>query len=64
MVTTRVRHADLDGGQADAGRLVHGREHVLDQRAQRRVDGFHRLGLQPQPFVGKMRMSRIAMAAI
>ena len=47
-----LRHADLDGSKPDAGRGVHGLEHVVDQRAQRLVDGLHRLGFQPQPFVG------------
>ena len=52
-MTTRLRHADLDGGKPDAGRRIHGLEHVVDQRAQRLVDRLHRLGLQPQPLVGK-----------
>ena len=45
-------YADLDGREPDAGRLVHGREHVVDQSAQFRVDGFHRFGCQAQSFVG------------
>ena len=48
-----LRHADLDGRQPDAGGVVHGLEHVVDQRAQRLVDGADRLGFQPQPLVGK-----------
>ena len=47
-----LRHADLDGGKPDAGRRVHGLEHVVDQLAQRLVDRLHRLGFQPQPLVG------------
>ena len=31
-------HADLDRGEADAGRVVHRLEHVGDQRAQLVVD--------------------------
>jgi hypothetical protein len=46
-------HADLDGGEADAGRLVHGLEHVLDQEPQLRVDLLRRFGDQPQPLVGQ-----------
>ena len=46
------RLADLDGGQPDAGGLVHGLEHVVDQRAQRLIDGFDRFGHQPQLFFG------------
>ena len=37
-------HADLDGRQADAGRGVHGLQHVVHQRAQVVVDRRHRLG--------------------
>ncbi len=29
-----LRHADLDRGETDAGRRVHGREHVVDQRPE------------------------------
>ena len=48
-----LRHADLDGGKPDAGRRIHGLEHVVDQRAQRLVDRRHRLGFEPQPLVGE-----------
>ena len=33
MVTMRLRLADLDRGQPDAGRVIHGLEHVLDELA-------------------------------
>ena len=52
-VTMRLRHPDLDGGKADARRLVHRLEHVIDQRAHLRVHGFHRLGFLSQSLVGK-----------
>src|SRR5262249_2918763 len=40
--------AHLDGGQADAGRRIHGLEHVGDEDANLLADFFHRLGHQPQ----------------
>ena len=43
--------ADLDRSEADAGRVVHGRKHVLDQLPDRGVDLGDRLGNQPQPLV-------------
>src|SRR5712691_9649668 len=43
--------ADLDGGEPDPGRVVHGLEHVLDQLADAGVDLLHRLGDLPQPLV-------------
>ena len=46
-----ARHADLDGGKADARRVVHGLEHVLDQCAQVLVHGRDRFGFLPQPGV-------------
>ncbi len=52
-VTTRLRRADLDGGKPDAGRVVHGLEHVLDQLADVRGDLLHRFGDQPQSLVGQ-----------
>ena len=48
-----LRHADLDRRQPDAGRVVHGLEHVLDQRADLGVDLLDRLGDEPQPLVGQ-----------
>ena len=35
------RHADLDRGEPDAGRVVHGLEHVLDQLADLVIHAFH-----------------------
>ena len=42
------RHADLDRGEADAGRVVHRLEHVGDERLQLVVERLHRLGNLPQ----------------
>ena len=50
-MTTPHRLADLDRGKADAGRVVHGLEHVLDQLPGRSVDLGDRLGNLPQPLV-------------
>ena len=36
-------HRDLDGGKPDAGRVIHGLQHVLRQLADGRRDGSHRL---------------------
>ena len=38
-------HADLDRRKADAGGVVHGLQHVIEQLAQTIVDGFDGLGL-------------------
>jgi len=38
------RHADLDRGQPDAGRVIHGVEHVLDQPFEFVVKGRHGFG--------------------
>ena len=46
-------HADLDGGEPDAGRLVHGLEHVGDELLHLRVDLLDRFGDEPQPLVGE-----------
>ena len=54
MMTTRFGDADLDGGKPDAGRVVHGLEHVVDQLAEVGVDALDRLGNEPQPLVGKL----------
>ena len=43
-----LRHADLDRGEADAGRVVHRLEHVGDQRAQLVVDRLDGRGNLPQ----------------
>ena len=51
-MTTRFGNADLDRRKPDTGRGIHRFEHVLDQRAQRLVDGLDRLGFQPQPLIG------------
>ena len=45
--------ADLYRRKPDAGRGIHGLEHVLDQRADAGVDALDRLGIKPQPLVGK-----------
>ena len=45
-------HAHLNGGEPDAGGLVHGLEHVLDQLLHLRVDLLDRFGDEPQPLVG------------
>ena len=41
-----------DRGKADAGRVVHRLEHVIDELAYFAVDLFHRLGNGTQPRVG------------
>jgi hypothetical protein len=46
-------HADLDRGKADARRVVHGREQVIDQLADIGVDPLDRLGNEPEPLVRK-----------
>ena len=46
-------HVDLRGRQADAGRGVHGLEHVVDQLAQRCVDLLDGLGAGAQSRIGK-----------
>ncbi|WP_255505626.1 hypothetical protein [Alkalisalibacterium limincola] len=46
-------HIDLGGGQADARRLVHRLEHVVDQRTQFVVDLLHRRGQRPQARIGE-----------
>jgi hypothetical protein len=43
--------ADLDGGEPDAGRVILGLEHVLDQLADASVEALDRLGNKPQPLV-------------
>src|SRR4051812_2301340 len=48
-----LRHPDLDRGEPDAGRVIHGFEHVLDQGLDVGRDLADRLGDQPQPLVGK-----------
>ncbi len=46
-------HGDLDRGQADAGGVVHGLEHVVDQPPGLGINRFHRFGDQPEPLVGE-----------
>ncbi len=46
-------HVDLGRREPDAGRRVHGLEHVVDQLLHRRVDLFDRLGDGAQPRVGE-----------
>ena len=45
------RLGDLDRGEPDAGRVVHGLEHVVGELADLRRDLFDRLGDQPQLLV-------------
>ena len=54
MTSKRIGHADLDRGEADAGRLVHRLEHVGDERLQLRVERLHRLGDLPEDGVGRL----------
>jgi len=46
---------DLGRGQADAGRVVHGLEHVDDQAPQGVVDLPDRLGDGPQARIGEFQ---------
>src|SRR5262249_33580188 len=41
-------NTDLDGGKADAGRVIHGLEHVVDQSLDLTVNLLDRLRLEPQ----------------
>ena len=56
MVEVHDDHADgltdLDGGQTDAGRRVHGLQHVVHQRAQTVVDHRHGGGNRLQAWIG------------
>ena len=45
-------HVDLRRGQADAIGFVHRVQHVVDQRADARVDGGHRFGHRVQARIG------------
>ena len=45
--------ADLDGGEADAGRVVHGLQHVVHETAEIVVDALYRRAFQAQLAVGK-----------
>ena len=63
MVTTRLRHADLDRRKPDAGRVVHGLEHVVDERREcRRRTLSTGSEISRSRLSGRMRMSRRAMA--
>ncbi|MCY1300251.1 hypothetical protein D9M70_498120 [compost metagenome] len=46
-------NADLDRGKADAGRVIHGFEHIVGQTADVRVDGFDRRGNLAEHRIGK-----------
>ena len=46
-------HADLDGGQADAVGVIHGLDHVGDQRADFRIDRRDRLGHRFEARIGR-----------
>src|SRR5437773_988655 len=48
-------HVDLGGREPDAGRAVHGLEHVVDQRAEGGVEARHRLRARAQPGVGVLQ---------
>ena len=43
-----ARNADLRRGKADAGRVIHGRQHVVHELAQRGIDALDGLGLLAQ----------------
>ena len=45
-------HVNLRGSEADAVGLVHGFQHVVDQLANARIDGFDRLGHRVQARIG------------
>ena len=51
MVTTRLGMPTWMAAKPDAGRVVHGLEHVLDELADAGVDFLHRFGYLPQPLV-------------
>ena len=65
MVITRCGDADLDRGEPDAGRVVHGLEHVVDELADLRGRPSS-TGLETSRscLSGRMMISRRAMAAI
>ncbi len=46
-------HADLHGGEANARRLVHGLQHIVEQPVNFRVDPFDRRRNDPQARIGK-----------
>jgi hypothetical protein len=56
------RLADLDRREPDAGRVVHGVEHVLDELPVAASILADRLGESRSRLSGKMRMSRTAMS--
>ena len=47
-------HVDLGGGQADARRVVHGLEHVVDQLANAFIHGFDRFCHGAQAGIGEL----------
>ena len=49
-----ARHADLNRRQSDAGRIIHGLDHVLDKAREFLVDALHRLALLAQNRVGQI----------
>ena len=48
-------HADLDRSQPDAGRIIHGLEHIVDQRLQIVVDRLDRGRNGAQPRIGRFK---------
>ena len=48
-----LRYADLDGGETDTGRVVHGCEHIIEQLTQFIIDTLDGLRNLPQNGIGK-----------
>ena len=46
-------HGDLDRGETDAGRGIHGLEHIVHERVDAPVDGGHRRAFEPQTRIRK-----------
>ena len=53
ITTSRVGIADLDGGEADAGRVVHGLEHVVGELARSSSTRLDRVGHAAQVRIGQ-----------
>jgi hypothetical protein len=48
-----MSHGDLNGREADAGRGIHGLEHIVHKRADALVDFGHRRGHKAQTRIGE-----------